>query len=57
MDLIEPSFRRLRERVSRFVAPSAALRNVRLVKAQIELRGLAMKDKVAATHPVPERAA
>jgi hypothetical protein len=44
MDLIEPFLRRLRKRVSRFVAPSAALRNARLLKAQIELRVLALKD-------------
>ena len=44
MDLIESSLRRLRKRVSRFIAPSAALRNVQLLKAQIELRGLASKD-------------
>jgi hypothetical protein len=44
MDLIESSLRRLHDRVSRFIAPSAALRDVRCLKAQIELRGQVLRD-------------
>ena len=44
MDLIESSLRRLHDSVSCFIVPSAALRDVRRLKAQIELRGLALRD-------------
>jgi hypothetical protein len=44
MDLIESSLRRLHDRVSCFIDPSAALRDVRCLKAQIELRGQALTD-------------
>ena len=44
MDFIESSLRRLHDSVSCFVAPSVALRDVGCLQAQIELRGLAMRD-------------
>jgi len=48
MDLIESTLCRLQSRlqsnVSRFVVPSAAMRNVHTLKAQIELRRRALKD-------------
>jgi hypothetical protein len=44
MDLIESSLCRLQANVSRFVLPSAAMRNVHALKAQIELRRRALKD-------------
>jgi hypothetical protein len=44
MDLIESSLGRLYDRVSRFIHPSAALRDVRCLKAQIELRGQVLRD-------------
>jgi hypothetical protein len=44
MDLIESSFRRLHHRLSRFIDPSAALQDARRLKAQIELRGQALRD-------------
>ena len=44
MDLIESSLRRLHDRVSRFIDPSAALRDVRCLKAQIELWGQVLRD-------------
>jgi hypothetical protein len=44
MDLIESSLRCLHDRVSRFIDPSAALRDVRCLKAQIELRGQVLRD-------------
>ncbi len=47
MDLIEISLCRLHDSVSRFVGPSAALRDVQSLKAQIELRQLALRDIAA----------
>ena len=48
MDLIESPLCRLQSRlqsnVSRFVLPSAAMRNVHALKVQIELRRRALKD-------------
>ena len=44
MDLVGSSLRRLQDTVSRFVVPSAALRDVRTLKAQIELRRRALRD-------------
>ena len=48
MDLIESFLcgiqARLQSNVSRFVLPSAAMRNVHALKAQIELRRRALKD-------------
>jgi hypothetical protein len=44
MDLIGSSLWRLQDSVSRFVVPSAALRDVRVLKAQIELRRRALRD-------------
>ena len=44
MDLVESSLCRLQDSVNRFVVPSAALRDVRTLKAQIELRGRALRD-------------
>jgi hypothetical protein len=44
MDLIGSSLCRLRKTVSRFIAPSPTLRDVRCLKSQIELRGLALRD-------------
>jgi hypothetical protein len=44
MDLIGDSLCRLQDSVSRFVGPSAALRNVRTLKVQIELRRRALRD-------------
>jgi hypothetical protein len=44
MDLIESSLRRLHDHVSRFIEPSAALRDARCLKAQIELRGQVLRD-------------
>jgi hypothetical protein len=45
MDLIERSIDRLYDNVSRFIDPSsAALRDIELLKAQIELRRLALRD-------------
>ncbi len=44
MDLIESSLRRLHDRVRCFIDPSAALRDIRCLKAQIELRGLVLRD-------------
>jgi hypothetical protein len=44
MDLIESSLCRLQSNVSLFVLPSAAMRNVHALKAQIELRRRALKD-------------
>ena len=44
MDFIESSLCRLQENVRRFVVPSAALWDVRALKAQIELRQRALTD-------------
>ena len=44
MDLIGSSLCRLQDSVSRFVVPSASLRNVRALKAQIEFRRRALRD-------------
>lgn len=44
MDFIESSLRRLHDSVSCFIAPSVALRDIRCLKAQIELRGQALRD-------------
>jgi hypothetical protein len=44
MDLIGSSLYRLQDTVSRFVVPPAALRDVRTLKAQIELRRRALRD-------------
>jgi hypothetical protein len=44
MDLVESSLCRLQDSVSRLVVPSAALRDVRTLKAQIELRRRALRD-------------
>ena len=44
MDLVESSLYRLQDSVNRFVVPSAALRDVRALKAQIELRGRALRE-------------
>jgi hypothetical protein len=44
MDFIESSLRHLHDSVGRFIAPSVALRDVRCLKAQIELRRLALRD-------------
>jgi hypothetical protein len=44
MDLIESALRRLQDSVSRLIAPSLALQDVRFLKTQIELRGLALRD-------------
>jgi hypothetical protein len=44
MDFVESSLRRLRNSVSRFVVPSAALPDIRSLKAQIELRRRALMD-------------
>ena len=44
MDFIRSSLWRLQDSVSRFVVPSAALRDVRALKAQIEVRQRALRD-------------
>jgi hypothetical protein len=44
MDRIELPLCHLHETVSRFVVPSAALRDIRALQAQIELRRLALRD-------------
>jgi hypothetical protein len=44
MDYIEFPLWRLRDAVGRFIIPSAALYDVRALKAQIELRQLALED-------------
>jgi hypothetical protein len=44
MDLIGSSLGRLQDSVSRFVVPPAALRDVRALKAQVELRRRALRD-------------
>jgi hypothetical protein len=44
MDLIESSLCRLQANVNRFVVPSAVTRDVRSLKAQIELRRRVLKD-------------
>jgi len=44
MDFIESSLYRLKENVRRFVVPSTALRDVPVLKAQIELRQRALTD-------------
>jgi hypothetical protein len=44
VDFVEFSLCRLQDSVSRFVVPSAALRDVRTLKAQIELRRRALRD-------------
>jgi len=44
MDFVEASLCRLQDSVNRFVVPSAAVRDVRTLKDQIELRGRALKD-------------
>ena len=44
MDRIELPLCHLHETVSRFVIPSAALRDIRTLQAQIELRRLALRD-------------
>jgi hypothetical protein len=56
MDLIESSLWRLRKRVSRFVAPSAALRNVGYLRLKSSFGGLlrhsSYSPHVAATHAI-----
>jgi len=44
MDFIESSLRRLHDTVSCFVSPSVTSRDVGCLQAQIELRGLALKE-------------
>jgi hypothetical protein len=44
MDFVESSFHRLHDSVSRFVVPSATLRDVRALEAQIELRRRVLRD-------------
>jgi hypothetical protein len=44
MDFIESSLSRLQENVRRFVIPSAAFHDVPALKAQIELRQMALTD-------------
>ena len=44
MDFIGSSLGRLHDSVGRFVVPSAASRDVRALKAQIELRRRALRD-------------
>jgi hypothetical protein len=44
MDRIELPLCHLQETVSRFIVPSAALRDIRTLQAQIELRRLALRD-------------
>jgi hypothetical protein len=44
VDFIGSSLCRLQDSVSRFVVPSAAMRDVRALKAQIELRRRALRD-------------
>jgi hypothetical protein len=44
MDFVEAPLWRLQDSVSRFVIPSAALRDVPAVKDQIELRRRALRD-------------
>jgi hypothetical protein len=44
MDSIEVSINRLHDNVSRFIGPSTALQDIELLKAQIELRRLALRD-------------
>jgi hypothetical protein len=44
MDFVESSLCRLQDSVSCFVVPSAALRDVRTLEAQIELRRRALRD-------------
>jgi hypothetical protein len=44
MDLIETSLRYLHDHISRFIEPSAALRDARCLKAQIALRGQVLRD-------------
>jgi hypothetical protein len=44
MDRIESALCHLRDAVSRFVVPSAELCDIRTLKAQIELRQIALKN-------------
>jgi hypothetical protein len=44
MSWIESSLRRLKNNVNHFVVPSVALRNVRLLETQIELRRQALRE-------------
>ena len=44
MDSVGSSLCRLQDCIDRFVVPSAALRDVRTLKAQIELRRRALRD-------------
>jgi hypothetical protein len=44
MDFVGSSLCRLQDCINRFVVPSAALRDVRALKAQIELRRRALRD-------------
>ena len=41
---IETSLRRLKDNVNHFVVPSVALRNVRVLEAQIEFRRQALRE-------------
>lgn len=41
---IESSLRRLKDNVNHFVIPSVALRNVRVLEAQIEFRRQALRE-------------
>ena len=41
---IESSLRRLKDRVNHFVIPAIALRNVRVLEAQIEFRRQALRE-------------
>lgn len=41
---IETSLRRLKDNVDHFVVPSVALRNVRVLEAQIEFRRQALRE-------------
>ena len=41
---IESSLSRLKDKVNRFVLPSVALRNVRVLEAQIEFRRQALRE-------------
>jgi hypothetical protein len=41
---IESSLRRLKDNVNHFVVPSVALRNVRVLEAQIEFRRQALRE-------------
>jgi hypothetical protein len=44
MSGIESSLRRLTDNVNHFVVPSAALRNIRVLEAQIEFRRQALRE-------------